>query len=230
MHTKEKIRALAALHQTQVLVDFEKIRTNISVGSDTAAVGGISGIFADQDQSGNTLEALASGRMSDITMEGNVEVSLPKTLTDRVEDYAYGVGGIVGYAKMQTSENAAKLLNCTNHADVSGNLMVGGIVGTIDSQLIYQGSYTDDDLAKIANIKEADNDGLILCTAEVNDTTLQGKYFGGIAGYAEQSLIYDAASASGRAAQFSFDESKKTEYLKYGYQADTRRQFGKNFF
>lgn len=34
--------------QTQVLVDFEKIRTNISVGSDTAAVGGISGIFADQ--------------------------------------------------------------------------------------------------------------------------------------------------------------------------------------
>lgn len=76
--------------------------------------------------------------MSDITMEGNVEVSLPKTLTDRVEDYAYGVGGIVGYAKMQTSENAAKLLNCTNHADVSGNLMVGGIVGTIDSQLIYQ--------------------------------------------------------------------------------------------
>ena len=32
--------------QTQVLVDFEKIRTNISVGSDTAAVGGISGIFA----------------------------------------------------------------------------------------------------------------------------------------------------------------------------------------
>lgn len=142
--------------QTQVLVDFEKIRTNISVGSDTAAVGGISGIFADQDQSGNTLEALASGRMSDITMEGNVEVSLPKTLTDRVEDYAYGVGGIVGYAKMQTSENAAKLLNCTNHADVSGNLMVGGIVGTIDSQLIYQGSYTDDDLAKIANIKEAD--------------------------------------------------------------------------
>ena len=203
--------------QTQVLVDFEKIRTNISVGSDTAAVGGISGIFADQDQSGNTLEALASGRMSDITMEGNVEVSLPKTLTDRVEDYAYGVGGIVGYAKMQTSENAAKLLNCTNHADVSGNLMVGGIVGTIDSQLIYQGSYTDDDLAKIANIKEADNDGLILCTAEVNDTTLQGKYFGGIAGYAEQSLIYDAASASGRAAQFSFDESKKTEYLKGKY-------------
>ena len=78
-------------------------------------------------------------------------------------------------------------------------------------------SYTDDDLAKIANIKEADNDGLILCTAEVNDTTLQGKYFGGIAGYAEQSLIYDAASASGRAAQFSFDESKKTEYLKGKY-------------
>ena len=61
--------------QTQVLVDFEKIRTDISVGSDTAAVGGISGIFADQDQSGNTLEALASGRMSDITMEGNVEVA-----------------------------------------------------------------------------------------------------------------------------------------------------------
>ena len=138
-------------------------------------------------------------------------------MTDRVEDYAYGVGGIVGYAKMQTSENAAKLLNCTNHADVSGNLMVGGIVGTIDSQLIYQGSYTDDDLAKIANIKEADNDGLILCTAEVNDSTIQGKYFGGIAGYAEQSLIYDAASASGRAAQFSFDESKKTEYLKGKY-------------
>ena len=41
-------------------------------GGLSLAVGGISGIFADQDQSGNTLEALASGRMSDITMEGNV--------------------------------------------------------------------------------------------------------------------------------------------------------------
>lgn len=202
--------------QTQVLVDFEKIRTERSTGSGTAAVGGIAGIFADQDQAG-TLTELASGSMSDITMEGNVEVSLPQTLTDRVEDYAYGVGGIVGYAKMQTGENAAKLLNCTNHADISGNLMTGGIVGTMDSQFTYQGSYTDDDLAKIANIKEADNDGLILCTAEVNDSTIQGKYFGGIAGYADQSLIYDAASASGRAAQFSFDESKKAEYLKGKY-------------
>ena len=50
------------------------------MGSDTAAVGGISGILQTRIRAEIPLEALASGRMSDITMEGNVEVSLPEDL------------------------------------------------------------------------------------------------------------------------------------------------------
>ena len=201
--------------ETLVEVSLVK-RGSIYQAQKIAAVGGIVGIFAEKDGS-DALKEPETGEVSDIVMEGSIRAVLPDGNADEPKNYAYGIGGIAGYAKMQSDADAAKFLNCANHASVTGNLMTGGIVGNIDSHFTYQSTLTDADLESVANIKNSSNDGLIVCSMETSENSMRGKYFGGIAGYADQSLIYGASSASGRAEGFTFAEDKKEEYLKGKY-------------
>lgn len=185
-----------------------------------AAVGGVVGILADTDESGN-LTTLTSGKLENVTMEGAVKVQLPNVSVtadissenDTLKNYALGIGGIVGYANIESAGGEKSvIISCENHAGVSGNYMTGGIAGKIDGTATKfdQTTWKND-----AAIKDSSNTGLILCT-EDTPATVVGNYFGGIAGYAYQTLIYNSTSASGRTSGFTYNKDKK-ELLKGQY-------------
>lgn len=185
-----------------------------------AAVGGVVGILADTDESGN-LTTLTSGKLENVTMEGAVKVQLPNisvtadisSENDTLKNYALGIGGIVGYANIESAGGEKSvIISCENHAGVSGNYMTGGIAGKIDGTATKfdQTTWKND-----AAIKDSSNTGLILCT-EDTPATVVGNYFGGIAGYAYQTLIYNSTSASGRTSGFTYNKDKK-DLLKGQY-------------
>lgn len=189
-------------------------------GTQQAAVGGVVGILADTDKSGN-LTTLTSGKLENVTMEGAVKVQLPNVSVtadissenDTLKNYALGIGGIVGYANIESAGGEKSvIISCENHAGVSGNYMTGGIAGKIDGTATKfdQTTWKND-----AAIKDSSNTGLILCT-EDTPATVVGNYFGGIAGYAYQTLIYNSTSASGRTSGFTYNKDKK-ELLKGQY-------------
>lgn len=189
-------------------------------GTQQAAVGGVVGILADTDKSGN-LTTLTSGKLENVTMEGAVKVQLPNVSVtadissenDTLKNYALGIGGIVGYANIEsTGGEKSVIISCENHAGVSGNYMTGGIAGKIDGTATKfdQTTWKND-----AAIKDSSNTGLILCT-EDTPATVVGNYFGGIAGYAYQTLIYNSTSASGRTSGFTYNKDKK-DLLKGQY-------------
>lgn len=185
-----------------------------------AAVGGVVGILADTDESGN-LTTLTSGKLENVTMEGAVKVQLPNVSVtadissenDTLKNYALGIGGIVGYANIESAGGEKSvIISCENHAGVSGNYMTGGIAGKLDGTATKfdQTTWKND-----AAIKDSSNTGLILCT-EDTPATVVGNYFGGIAGYAYQTLIYNSTSASGRTSGFTYNKDKK-DLLKGQY-------------
>lgn len=189
-------------------------------GSQQAAVGGVVGILADTDKSGN-LTTLTSGKLENVTMEGAVKVQLPNVSVtadissenDTLKNYALGIGGIVGYANIESAGGEKSvIISCENHAGVSGNYMTGGIAGKIDGTATKfdQTTWKND-----AAIKDSSNTGLILCTEDM-PATVVGNYFGGIAGYAYQTLIYNSTSASGRTSGFTYNKDKK-DLLKGQY-------------
>lgn len=189
-------------------------------GTQQAAVGGVVGILADTDESGN-LTTLTSGKLENVTMEGAVKVQLPNVSVtadissenDTLKNYALGIGGIVGYANIESAGGEKSvIISCENHAGVSGNYMTGGIAGKIDGTATKfdQTTWKND-----AAIKDSSNTGLILCT-EDTPATVVGNYFGGIAGYAYQTLIYNSTSASGRTSGFTYNKDKK-DLLKGQY-------------
>lgn len=189
-------------------------------GTQQAAVGGVVGILADTDKSGN-LTTLTSGKLENVTMEGAVKVQLPNVSVtadissenDTLKNYALGIGGIVGYANIESAGGEKSvIISCENHAGVSGNYMTGGIAGKIDGTATKfdQTTWKND-----AAIKDSSNTGLILCT-EDTPATVVGNYFGGIAGYAYQTLIYNSTSASGRTSGFTYNKDKK-DLLKGQY-------------
>lgn len=189
-------------------------------GTQQAAVGGVVGILADADKSGN-LTTLTSGKLENVTMEGAVKVQLPNVSVtadissenDTLKNYALGIGGIVGYANIESAGGEKSvIISCENHAGVSGNYMTGGIAGKIDGTATKfdQTTWKND-----AAIKDSSNTGLILCT-EDTPATVVGNYFGGIAGYAYQTLIYNSTSASGRTSGFTYNKDKK-DLLKGQY-------------
>lgn len=189
-------------------------------GTQQAAVGGVVGILADTDESGN-LTTLTSGKLENVTMEGAVKVQLPNVSVtadissenDTLKNYALGIGGIVGYANIESAGGEKSvIISCENHAGVSGNYMTGGIAGKIDgtAKKFDQTTWKND-----AAIKDSSNTGLILCT-EDTPATVVGNYFGGIAGYAYQTLIYNSTSASGRTSGFTYNKDKK-DLLKGQY-------------
>ena len=63
----------------------------------------------------------------------------------------------------------------------------------------------------MSNLIDCKNDGLILCSTGHgdNENRIEGRYFGGIIGYANKVLIYEASSASGRASGFTYSEKDK---------------------
>ncbi|MBS5190137.1 MAG: type II secretion system protein [Lachnospiraceae bacterium] len=189
-------------------------------GTQQAAVGGVVGILADTDKSGN-LTTLTSGKLENVTMEGAVKVQLPNVSVtadissenDTLKNYALGIGGIVGYANIESAGGEKSvIISCENHAGVSGNYMTGGIAGKIDGTATKfdQTTWKND-----AAIKDSSNTGLILCTEDM-PATVVGNYFGGIAGYAYQTLIYNSTSASGRTSGFTYNKDKK-DLLKGQY-------------
>ena len=190
---------------------------NVSENKDTLGVGMLVGVLADYEN--GEVKALSAGTMSKLSTEGKMEAILPGAAK---QDDAYGIGGIVGYAKLKNERNAVKVDNCANHADISGNMSTGGVVGHLDGSFEYNKgkTYNAATLKQMANILDSTSDGLILCTSEEkNSSTVEGNYFGGIVGYSNQALIYRASSATGRAASFDYTNyvSKKDTLLRGNY-------------
>lgn len=175
------------------------------------AVGGIVGILAGKTAGSTTWEPLQTGTFDGLKMNGTVEVSVPgitlTTDTDRINTAMSGIGGIIGYAFMRGSAHAqVAISNCENHAAVSGNQYTGGIVGNLRTSW---NTLTQGNAQNMASLKDSTSDGLVLCAADSSPETTEGYYFGGIAGYANRTVIYNATSASGRAAGFTYDNSKQ---------------------
>ena len=184
-------------------------------GRKVAAVGGVVGLMSGLDADGN-LSTQNSGKLENVTMEGAIKVELPDVAAEAensdYKEYALGAGGLVGYAQIESKNQKSVIASCENHASVSGNYMTGGIAGMIDGiATVYEASGWKDNAA----IRDCYNSGLILCTSGETER-LEGKYFGGIAGYANQTLIYHSTSASGRASGFTYNKNKK-DLLKGQY-------------
>ena len=203
--------------QTEKNIEVSLSSAAVSADGNTqiAAVGGVVGILVDTDKDGN-LTAAKSAKVENVTMNGAVDVKLPSVNVtadaDDYENYAFGAGGIAGYAKLESKNQKSVILSCQNHAGVSGNYMTGGIVGMIDG---LADSYEQSTWSSNAAVKDCSNNGLILCTTETV-ASVSGNYFGGIAGYAYRTLIYNSTSASGRASEFSYSKEKK-DLLKGQY-------------
>ncbi len=200
-----------------------------------AAVGGIVGVIAGgpEKSGGSTtavkeLELLVGVTLDKLTSEGRVIAELPDTEgvpTDQktsatstektAADYCYGIGGIAGYAWIASTNPTSTsgmvhFGECKNHAEVRGNLLTGGIAGTLRGN--QKPTTNIANYQEHANILNCSNDGLILCTTEkkdMNNNSLLGYYFGGIVGYGKDMIFYNATSASGRASDFTYNEGKK---------------------
>lgn len=181
-----------------------------------SAIGGVVGLVATKEDTktngNNTYQRVDERKFTNVSFYGEVKAVLPeKTITDGMNmesDATYGIGGIIGVAKLKNNENTG-MIHCENYASVSGNYCTGGIVGKLDGEFTKT-TTTGTDLSKISNIRKSSNEGLILSTSEASGQALTGKYFGGIVGYGGQALIHESYSASGRASEFTFDSSKKT--------------------
>lgn len=209
----KNIAITAAKSNTQS-EDVKNVKVDASDNrSEELGVGGLIGVLAGYDDK-HEFTTLSSGTVSELSVEGNVEAAVPVTGT--LAESARGIGGIIGYAKLDNTGNSVKIQDSENHADVSGNLSTGGIVGRLDGNFNYNNetSYLAGTMKKRANIENCSSDGLILCTSEDKDSgTIEGNYFGGIAGYSDKALIYNSTSASGRAGNF--------RYSNYVDQKDT---------
>lgn len=182
-----------------------------------SAIGGVVGLVAKEgtkNNGNNTYQRVDNRKLTNVSFYGEVEAVLPEKIItagmNMESDATYGIGGIAGVAKLKNNDKTG-MIQCENHASVSGNYCTGGIVGKLDGEFT-----TKSDLSNTANIRKSSNEGLILCTSDTSESTLTGKYFGGIVGYGYQALVHESYSASGRASNFSFN-SKKTDLLKGKY-------------
>lgn len=196
----------------------EKVLTVSLTGSGeekTLGVGGIAGVMQCKTNAG----------ISGLSVSGTVTAKLPdpgtavegQTTETAAETCQYGIGGLFGYADLK---EGVQIRQCVNHADVSGNLFAGGIAGHIDGSFdaaSYDGSDSSALMEK-SDLAECENDGLVLCTVshEETENRLEGRYFGGLVGYARKVLVYEAASVSGRASGFAYSIEDQ-ELLKGQY-------------
>ena len=187
-----------------------------------AAVGGIAGVLAKvTDAAPDEYQAVRSRTIEKLSMDGTMDVQLPAEKKDKNGDASsvrYGVGGIVGYAYLANEgEGITKLNTCENHADVTGNLFTGGIVGKLEGSTKNGKGLSEADHTAVASVAGSSNDGLILSSVLADADTFAGQYFGGITGYSYNAVLYDCETASGRAGGYSYDSAQRDKVLKGDY-------------
>lgn len=131
-----------------------------------------------------------NGRITGLSASGAVTGTLP------VSGKARGIGGIAG--RLTVSGTAVKDL--TSRASVTGNRSTGGIAG----YLAGSGQPTRQDLL------DCTNEGLVLSSADADETTLAGRYIGGIVGYAYHASLGGCTSRAGRAADYEYTQADRS--------------------
>lgn len=187
-----------------------------------AAVGGIAGVLAKVTAAApNEYQAVRFQIIEKLSMDGTMDVQLPAEEKDKNGDASsvrYGVGGIVGYAYLANEgEGITKLNTCENHADVTGNLFTGGIVGKLEGSTKNGKGLSEANHAAVASVAGSSSDGLILSSVLADADTFAGHYFGGITGYSYNAVLYDCETASGRAGGYSYDSAQQDKVLKGDY-------------
>lgn len=204
-------------NQTVLNADLSKDTSRyVCVGSLVGALAKISG--------NDVLNSPTSGGVYNLQAEGKMEVTLPEE--DEIKDISEvsGVGGIVGYAKLDKSvkKSNVQISDCESNMEISANRYAGGIVGRVDSDLAaseYENASALK-LQELANVIDCQSESLVRCTSSDKDSeTAEGNYFGGIVGYAEDALLYNVSSASGRGDSFSYSDhvAEKDQYLLGDY-------------
>lgn len=130
-----------------------------------------------------------NGRTAGLSVSGAVTGTLP------VSGKARGIGGIAG--RLTVSGTAVKDL--TSRASVTGNRSTGGIAG----YLAGSGQPTRQDL------RDCTNEGLVLSSADADETSLAGRYIGGIVGYACHASLGGCTSRAGRAADYEYTQADR---------------------
>lgn len=131
-----------------------------------------------------------NGRITGLSASGAVTGTLP------VSGEARGVGGIAG--SLSVSGTAVK--NLTSRAFVTGNRSTGGIAG----YLAGSGQPTRQDLL------DCTNEGLVLSSADADETSLAGRCIGGIVGYAYHASLGGCTSRAGRAADYEYTQADRS--------------------
>lgn len=131
-----------------------------------------------------------NGKTTDLSASGAVTGTLP------VSGEARGIGGIAG--SLTVSGTAVK--NLTSRASVTGNRSTGGIAG----YLAGSGQPTGQDLL------DCTNEGLVLSSADADETTLAGRCIGGIVGYAYHASLGGCTSRAGRAADYEYTQADRS--------------------
>lgn len=131
-----------------------------------------------------------NGTTTGLSASGAVTGTLP------VSGEARGIGGIAG--RLTVSGTAVKDL--TSRASVTGNRSTGGIAG----YLAGSGQPTRQDL------RDCTNEGLVLSSADADETTLAGRYIGGIVGYAYHASLGGCTSRAGRAADYEYTQADRS--------------------
>lgn len=196
--------------KTSVKVSMQAIgATGVYSNKKMAAVGGVTGVL--EKEVGTGYGSLENSKIEGITMEGELDAILPKSLSDSdviSQVNGIGIGGIAGVAVVNDRKSDSFFSNCENHASVSGNMVTGGIVGKLVSNAKVQ---SQQDLESVADIRQSSNDGLILCTTDASDdsTKAEGHYFGGIVGYGSEMIVSSSTSASGRSQSYAYTKDDK---------------------
>lgn len=131
-----------------------------------------------------------NGKTTDLSASGAVTGTLP------VSGEARGIGGIAG--SLTVSGTAVK--NLTSRASVTGNRSTGGIAG----YLAGSGQPTGQDLL------DCTNEGLVLSSADADETTLAGRCIGGIVGYAYHASLGGCTSRAGCAADYEYTQADRS--------------------
>ena len=131
-----------------------------------------------------------NGKTASLSVSGAVTGTLP------VSGEARGIGGIAG--RLTVSGTAVKDL--ASRASVTGNRSAGGIAG----YLAGSGQPTRQDLL------DCTNEGLVLSSADADETSLAGRYVGGIVGYAYHASLGGCTSRAGRAADYEYTQADRS--------------------
>lgn len=131
-----------------------------------------------------------NGKTAGLSVSGAVTGTLP------VSGEARGIGGIAG--RLTVSGTAVKDL--ASRASVTGNRSAGGIAG----YLAGSGQPTRQDLL------DCTNEGLVLSSADADETSLAGRCIGGIVGYAYHASLGGCTSRAGRAADYEYTQADRS--------------------